>query len=449
MSTDIRGVSMTAKIITDYLSNREKGLKGLQSPHIKFTRAQLKLLPTKDFDYEVRDTQRKGLICRVRKSGVKSVEVYKKPRGSHSAVRIHICQLGGLAWKSGNLEVVTVETEVDRILGELRAGVNPNDKARSDNLKKYAMSLDLKAALEAYVDSTPLKEATKIGYRAIVINHFASELSFQLSVLIQKPILKTLHKRITKDSGPVAANNAMRVLRAIANYSRAEFEDDAGDSPIPMWPIKHIQQSKRFWNKETRRTGRIKEEYISDWWEATERLPFEYSGDGDTARDYLHFVLLSGLRRREATSLRWPEIDFKARSFKILDTKNDKVLELPCSDYMMEILQRRKKVSKEGPFMIEEPRKFVLWVRDQSGVYFTIHDLRRSFITYAETLDFGIYTIKALVNHSVGLSRDVTEGYLQLSVERLRKPMEKITEYVLSNANPKPVVRLKGFSGGE
>jgi integrase len=440
---------MTAKIVADYLSNRERALKGLKSPHIKFTLAQLKQLPAKGFDYEVRDTQRKGLICRVRKSGVKSLEVYKKPRGANSAVRVHICQLGGLAWKSGDLKVVTVETEVDRILGELRAGLNPNEKARSENLRVDAESLGLETALKDYLENTTLKDATKIGYRAIIKNHFASEVRLQLSALINKPTLKVIHKRITEDSGPIAANNAMRVLRAISNYSRAEFEDDAGNSPIPMWPIKHLQQSKRFWNSETRRKGWIKPTDLACWWDVTERLPIEYRGDGEIARDYLHFVLLSGLRRREATALRWSEIDFKAKSFKVLDTKNDKVLELPCSDYMMGILLRRKKVSEEGPFMIEEPKKFVQWVRDQSGVYFTIHDLRRSFITYAEALDFGVYTIKTLVNHSVGSSRDVTEGYLQLSVERLRKPMEKVTEYVLSNANPNSVVQLKDFSVGE
>jgi len=95
----------------------------------------------------------------------------------------------------------------------------------------------------------------------------------------------------------------MRVLRAISNFMREEMEDEAGRSPMPLWPIKHKQQSKRFWNKETRRTGWIKPEYLKDWWGATERLPGEYQGDVDTARDYLQLILLSGLRRREATQL--------------------------------------------------------------------------------------------------------------------------------------------------
>ena len=201
--------------------------------------------------------------------------------------------------------------------------------------------------------------------------------------------------------------------------------------------VEYKSQTRKFWNDEGRRTNWIKPEYLKKWWTATEQLPDEYSGNGELARDYLQFVLLSGLRRREATSLRWEHIDFITKSFKILDTKNHVPLELPCSSYMMSILTRRKTLSDKGPFVLNEPKKFVARVRAESGVHFTVHDLRRSFITYAETLDLGIYTIKALVNHSVGNSRDVTEGYLQLSTHRLRGPMEKISTYVLNHVESK------------
>jgi len=109
----------------------------------------------------------------------------------------------------------------------------------------------------------------------------------------------------------------------------------------------------------------------------------------------------------------------------------------------MKILKRRQALVIDGPFKIEEPKKFVAWVRKESGVHFTIHDLRRSFITYAESLDFGNYTIKALMNHSTANSRDVIEGYLQLSVERLRKPMQKISDYVLAKSTSKTIPSIR------
>ena len=68
-------------------------------------------------------------------------------------------------------------------------------------------------------------------------------------------------------------------------------------------------------------------------------------------------------------------------------------------------------------------------VTKQSGVTFSVHDLRRTFTTVADTLDVPHYALKRLLNHS--MAADVTAGYIVSDVERLRGPMEKITNYFL------------------
>jgi hypothetical protein len=45
-----------------------------------------------------------------------------------------------------------------------------------------------------------------------------------------------------------------------------------------------------------------------------------------------------------------------------------------------------------------------------------------------------MYTLKALINHSTKRTGDVTEGYIQIGTERLREPMQKITNYILGLA---------------
>ena len=77
-----------------------------------------------------------------------------------------------------------------------------------------------------------------------------------------------------------------------------------------------------------------------------------------------------------------------------------------------------------------EPKNVIAKVKTASRVEFTLHDLRRTFITAAERLDLGIYAIKRLVNHS--LSGDVTAGYIITDVERLREPMQRITDFLVS-----------------
>jgi integrase len=64
-----------------------------------------------------------------------------------------------------------------------------------------------------------------------------------------------------------------------------------------------------------------------------------------------------------------------------------------------------------------------------SGVSFTLHDLRRTFITIAENIDISAYALKRLVNHK--MTNDVTAGYIVSDVERLRKPMEQISRRIL------------------
>jgi integrase len=84
----------------------------------------------------------------------------------------------------------------------------------------------------------------------------------------------------------------------------------------------------------------------------------------------------------------------------------------------------------EGRF--DEPKRQIAKVVKATGIKFASHDLRRTFITTASNLDISTYAIKRLCTHSVGgAGGDVTEGYVIMDVERLRAPMQKITDYFL------------------
>ena len=112
---------------------------------------------------------------------------------------------------------------------------------------------------------------------------------------------------------------------------------------------------------------------------------------------------------------------------------------LPLSEFLMQLFQVRFQLSGDSEFVFPgegatghaiEPKKFIGHVREASGVEFTLHDLRRTFITVAESLDISTYALKRLLNHKD--SRDVTAGYIVLTAERLRQPMEKISKFLLS-----------------
>jgi integrase len=81
---------------------------------------------------------------------------------------------------------------------------------------------------------------------------------------------------------------------------------------------------------------------------------------------------------------------------------------------------------------INDPKKELETIKLISGLQFSCHDLRRTFISIAESLDISEYAIKQLVNHSTGT--DVTAGYVIMDMERVREPMQRITDHILDKS---------------
>ena len=93
-----------------------------------------------------------------------------------------------------------------------------------------------------------------------------------------------------------------------------------------------------------------------------------------------------------------------------------------------------------------EPKRQLAKIIEETGGPFTMHDLRRTFITITESLDISSFAVKALINHKMG--DDVTSGYIQLTPERMRKPMQYVTDFILKSAGVKAtteVTTLKNF----
>jgi integrase len=238
----------------------------------------------------------------------------------------------------------------------------------------------------------------------------------------------------------------MRVLRALYNFANGQYEDDQGNGLFPHNPVDRITHNKQ-WNSETRRATRIADTDLKVWFDAVGKLDSKLA---EVHHDLLIFLLLTGLRRREATELKWSDINFKDKSLTVRTTKNHRPITLPLSDYALELLEVAQEKRSGSTYVfhgmdlnlpLQEPRRQVKRVREISGVDFTLHDLRRTFISIAESLDISMYAIKALVNHGVS-SGDITAGYVVWDIARLRKPMQLITDYILKCAGIKPSAQV-------
>ena len=79
----------------------------------------------------------------------------------------------------------------------------------------------------------------------------------------------------------------------------------------------------------------------------------------DTVQDYLIMLLFTGLRPSEGINLEWSNIDFKNKLLNITDTKNHEDHTLLLSEYIINLLLKRKSESK-GKFVFPgyNPNKF-------------------------------------------------------------------------------------------
>jgi integrase len=160
-----------------------------------------------------------------------------------------------------------------------------------------------------------------------------------------------------------------------------------------------------------------------------------------TVRDYLLVMLLTGLRRTEAASLLWSDVNFDARILTVRPevSKNHREHRLPLSPFVCKLLLRRLAERKKSDYVfhgrtgnthIKEFRELIAEVRTKSKCPFLIHDLRRTFLTMAERLDIPHYALKKLANHVP--QNDVTAAYVVIDVERLRGHMTRITDQFLA-----------------
>lgn len=330
--------------------------------------------------------------------------------------------------------VISVEdarAQAKKILAEVANGKNPFDeiKARRSNI------ITVKEVLEDYITTrVNLKPSTIQDYRQTFKTYIGDWQNKPLKE-ITKDMVEIRFRQIGENS-PAQANKVMRNFRAVYNYAMVKYEDSQGESIFKSNPVKRISQL-RMWYRVNRRNTLIKHYDLAPWYLAVMNLSNNLiAPNRETIRDYLLFVLLTGLRRREAAALTWNRVDFKDKTFTVIETKNHTDHTLPLTDYLFDLLAIRKSKAVNqyvfpnefGTGMLNDPKKQIKKVIDESGVSFTSHDLRRTFITIAESLDISAYSLKRLLNHK--MTNDVTAGYIITDVERLRIPMQKITDYI-------------------
>jgi integrase len=299
------------------------------------------------------------------------------------------------------------------VLGTIASGVNPNAQRKLARARAITLAESVEAYIETRKGARRLAPRTEYDYRRLLygalkpdgtrkFNGYLSPWRARPLFSITEDMIVRRHAELAERSG-AQANYAMRLLSAVFNFQRARLR--VGDA-VPRNPVEILRHLKAWVRIERRRT-RLKAHELAPWFKAVLELSTEATADlADTARIYFQVLMLSGHRPGELARLPIADVDLKARTFTVRATKNRRDHTLPMSDYLHELFaawlpEAKKRGNGEWVFPgagprghIVEPKKLVAKVRERSGLAWTPADLRRTFISIAESLDIPAYALK-------------------------------------------------------
>lgn len=329
-------------------------------------------------------------------------------------------------------------------LALMAQGINPNEVKRKiiaeEKLKSDLLKIKptLKQAFEHYLLYKRLKPRTIQDYTMVVDNYLKDWNEITLDK-ISRFMIQAKHSELSQRS-MAQANMAMRVFRAIYNYSVEHYRNENNRSILDQDNPINTLNAKKAWNKIRSRKTYIHQDQLPEWIKAV----FEYTDRGqqlETNRDFLLTLVLTGFRREECESLTWSSIDLKYGRITLIDAKYREPYTLPMGDFLFTLMTKRyDQATNEWVFPsakstsghIVNISKVRQKINKSCGIEFSFHDLRRTFGAIAENLGYDQYTIDRLLNH-INDNRDRTRDFVQVSDRKLREAMNTIEDIILGD----------------
>ena len=403
-------------------------------------------------DLFIRDKKLEGFYIRIYKnSGRKSYGVIARLGGAGRTIQKTIgdCE---------SLSIDQAKTKAKDYLNEIRIGKTPRQIEQS----KAKQGRTLIDYLDIYIRrmGNELKQSTAESYR--------KSLTSYMPKLITKPIVE-----LTKDdfmdwygdnvkAKPRVTELTFIYAKRLLNYAVADeyLEDNPANKAKDLIGRytgsrevdRHIPLSK-----------------LSDFMDAflslspyhtednfqPDRKNLDQLGTGKrrktllshTQRDFILFILLTGVRRSEATNLRWTDVDFQEYAVTIPDNKARRFFRFPMTYTLRAMLEwryNRKDKHREFVFPREINTRWNKAEKFKGGglsdirkplakicelanfdLALTSHDLRRTFATICDELGIAVTDIAKLLNHS---KREVTDNYIIRSLENQRDSYNKVID---------------------
>jgi len=399
----------------------------------RFTKSALSALPlpVKGARSTVYDTEVPKLAIRLTAAGTRTFYVVKRDGSS-------------MAWvKLGAYPDMTPEgarKAAERVLGDFAKGINPATAKRAERQKQtlgeaydqyhvlhvtprgIKSADEIRAMWERCLGPLPDAPAKKHGRKRT--KHPAGvDWSKRKLDAIDNAAVRALHAGIGKTHRTMA-NRVVELLSSV--YNRAIEGGYRGSNPaIGVKPFKETKRDRFIQGGELPR--------------------FFTALADDTSEDFKHFVLLSlltGARRNNVLAMRWPDVDLKAATWRIPQTKNDEPQVVALVPEAVELLRERKPQDSGYVFPAASATGYATPPKKRWRALLTrakvadlrIHDLRRSLGSWQAISGASLAIIGKSLGHK---SADATMIYARLSLDPVRASLNTATSAMLEAAGVK------------
>ncbi|CAM3286229.1 Integrase [Flavobacterium longum] len=391
-----------------------------------FTQASLEAIspPQKGKRLYLKDTQVLGLQCRVTDNGIKTFSVYRRIKNGQSE-RITLGRFGDISVKAAR-------DEAKLIIAAIAQGMNP---AQVKRVTKAEKNFD-----ELFSDYIELHSKVKKGTWKQDLGKYEMYLKKPLGKTKVSQISRTdivnLHsaissqpkKRKIKKDGEIkliSGGTANRVLALISSV----FNWGIYTGRCENNPAKGVRKN----------TERSRDRFLQ-----ADEIPRFFMSlaqeENATIRDFLLIALLTGARRANVMSMRWEEISFPRKEWRIPKTKNGESQVIPLGDEALQILtERAQNMVSEYVFPSEgkaghliEPKKGWERILKRANIKeLRIHDLRRTLGSWQARTGASLIIVGKSLGHK---SPQSTAIYSRLDLDPVRKSVEVATQAMLKVA---------------
>ncbi|MFC1659179.1 tyrosine-type recombinase/integrase [Pseudomonadota bacterium] len=356
------------------------------------------------------DIKEKGLSLYITSNGVKTFYIRKRINGKDEKIII------------GNypdLSIDNARKQASIIKGKIAQGINPNEEKNRLN-----QEITFKEMFNEYMErySKQFKKSWKHDEREI--KRFCSDWFNKKISNVTTQDIRRLHEKIRNENGLYQANRVFEKIRGI--YNKAIEWGWNGTNPCIG--------IKKF--KEKSRDRFIQPDELPKFFKALSEE------QNEVARDYIYISLYTGARKGNVLAMRWDEINFTTKQWKIPITKNDESLTVPLIEEAIEILKNIKLsqeknnnktdwgfsslTSKSGH--IEDPKKAWQRILKRANIKdLRLHDIRRTLGSYQAISGSSLQIIGKSLGHK---THQATQIYSRLNLDPVRESIKKAVKVI-------------------